>query len=184
MGHPRSGFAAFPSRGRPPAARQSRFRSGCSAQAGPAVAAQPYADMQSTRRAAGRGFTLVEVMAVCAVAAVLAGVALPAYRGQLLRSGRGDAVEALTRVQLIQERFHAQQGVYADSLLRLPGAPQGLSAQGRYQLHLAAADGGYRVVARPVPGSPQAGDNDCPELTLDVRLGFSSIGPDARCWNR
>ncbi|MBC7941844.1 MAG: prepilin-type N-terminal cleavage/methylation domain-containing protein, partial [Chitinophagaceae bacterium] len=54
-----------------------------------------------------RGFTLVEVAVVCAVCGVLAAVALPGYTGQLLRAGRADAVDALTRVHAAQARHHA-----------------------------------------------------------------------------
>ena len=49
------------------------------------------------------GFTLVELAVVCAIAGVLAAVALPSYQSHLLRAGRADAVDALTRLQMAQD---------------------------------------------------------------------------------
>ena len=132
-----------------------------------------------------RGFTLIEVAAVCAVVAVLAALALPSYQAQLLRAGRADAVEALTRVQLAQAQHHALHGLYATDLAALRGVPQPLSPQGRYTLALLATDAeGYRATASALPGSRQAGDHDCTTLSLEIVQGFARIGPSARCWNQ
>ena len=57
------------------------------------------------------GFTLIECTMVCAVAAVLAGLAFPSYRQQQLRMARLDAVDALTRLQAAQERYRAATGL-------------------------------------------------------------------------
>jgi len=54
----------------------------------------------NARRAGG--FTLVEVTIAATVAAVLASIALPSYRSQQLRAGRGYAGAALTRLQAAQ----------------------------------------------------------------------------------
>ncbi len=43
---------------------------------------------------------------------------------------------------------------------------------------------GFTATARPLPGSPQTADHDCPALELRVLDGFARRGPDARCWSR
>ena len=131
------------------------------------------------------GFTLVEVAAVCAVVGVISALALPSYQGYLLRAGRADAVNALTRVQLAQARFHAAHGLYASELSALRGVPQPLSAQGRYSLALRTQGAeGYRATAAALPGGRQAADTECAVLSVEVAQGFTHIGPAARCWNR
>ena len=46
--------------------------------------------------------TLIELMIVVAIVAILAAVALPAYRGYVLRSNRTEATATLLRVQAAQ----------------------------------------------------------------------------------
>jgi type IV pilus assembly protein PilE len=129
-----------------------------------------------------RGFTLVECAIVCAVAAILAAVALPSFRSQALRSARIDAVESLLKIQMAQEQYRAQSGLYAGEL----GALRGVSAQstqGRYTLGLALT-GPDSFVATASARGTQAQDNDCTQITLEVSQGFAHAGPTAACWNR
>jgi type IV pilus assembly protein PilE len=137
--------------------------------------------MRAHRRPAG--FTLVEVLTVLAVAAVLAGVALPAYRHELNKARRSDAVAALTRVQMAQERLRASQGLYSDDFGTLKVTDR--SNEGLYTLavQLTGPDS-YRAVATVAAGTAQAGDRECPQLALQVSGGFAQIEPSARCWNR
>lgn len=129
-----------------------------------------------------RGFTLVESLIACAVAALLAGVALPSMQGQRLRAGRLDAVAALTRVQAAQEQHRSQLGLYAGNLNALglinPNSPQGLYA---VRVQYAGPDS-YRATATAL--GRQAQDTGCAVLTLDVNLGFPTEGPQAQCWQR
>jgi type IV pilus assembly protein PilE len=137
--------------------------------------------MRSARHAS-RGFTLVEVAVVCAVAAILAGLAMPAFQGHALRAARLDAVQALSRIQLAQEAYRAQTGLYAGDLgaLRAVGA---VSQQGRYTLALALT-GPDSFVATASARGAQARDTDCMQITLEVAQGFAHAGPTAACWNR
>lgn len=130
-----------------------------------------------------RGFTLVEVLVTCAVVGVIAGVALPGYQSQLQQARRSDAVAALTRLQAAQERLQAGHGIYSADLAALQIAPR--SGEGLYDLRieLTGADS-YRAHAVARADGAQAGDAACAALTLEVRRGFASIGPSARCWNR
>lgn len=72
-------------------------------------------------RAPWGGFTLVEVMAVLVVAALLAAVVVPSYKANGRRAGRLDAVDALTRVQVAQEQFRSQHGLYSTDFQVLRG---------------------------------------------------------------
>jgi type IV pilus assembly protein PilE len=130
------------------------------------------------------GFTLVELCMATATVALLAAVALPSYRGQLLQAGRVDAVAALTRLQAAQEQHRAAHGLYAAQLGALRGVGA-VSPQGRYTVSLALQGAeGYRATATARAGGPQASDRECVELTLDVVQGFATAGPSARCWRR
>jgi type IV pilus assembly protein PilE len=130
-----------------------------------------------------RGFTLVEVLTTCALVGVVAGIAMPSYQGQLVKSRRADAVSALTRVQAAQERFRSANGFYSNALQPL-GLPA-RSAEGLYELAIEThAPEQYRATASAVAHGPQAGDGDCTQLVLDVTSGFAQSGPNARCWNR
>jgi type IV pilus assembly protein PilE len=128
------------------------------------------------------GFTLVELAVVCAMVGVITAVALPSYQSHLLRSGRADAVDALTRLQLAQAQHHAAHGLYANQLSVLRGVPQPASSQGLYSLALAGAGDGYRATA--AAQGRQRQDSECAVLSVEVAQGFTHLGPSARCWNR
>ena len=128
------------------------------------------------------GFTLVELAVVCAMVGVLTAVALPSFQSYLLRSGRADAVDALTRLQMAQARHHAAHGLYATELAVLRGVPQPHSAQGLYTLAVAGGGDGYRATA--VAQGRQRKDSECSVLSVEVAQGFTHHGPSARCWNR
>ncbi len=130
----------------------------------------------------GRGFTLVECLGVCAVAAVLVTVAWPTWRGHGLRAARLDAVSALTRLQTVQEQYRSLHGLYAAELSVLHGVAP-VSDQGRYTLALQrTGPESYRATA--LARGVQVHDAECGALTLDVQLGFATAGPGPQCWNR
>lgn len=131
---------------------------------------------------ARRGFTLVELLAAVALAALVLTWGLRSQQSQGLRSGRLDAVEALTRLQQAQEQHRSAHGLYASDLAALLGTAA-TSPQGRYAITLDRTGGeAYRATA--VAQGAQARDIDCASLTLEVRQGFVQTGPDARCWLR
>lgn len=128
-----------------------------------------------------RGFTLVELLVVLALAALLAGAAVPGYRAHLQRGARADAVDALTRLQGAQERFRSAHGLYAAQLA--PLALSERSPQGRYRIALApTGPEAYRATATSQGAGAE--DGECAQLTLEVNAGFATPGPHARCWNR
>jgi type IV pilus assembly protein PilE len=138
--------------------------------------------MRLPRPSAAAGFTLVETLIACTMAAVLMTLAVPAFRGHDLRAGRLDAVEALTRVQQAQEKFRSAHGLYAGDLGGLMGT-NGRSPQGRYAIAVAPS-GPMSYVATATAQGPQARDPGCERLTLVVNEGFATLGPNAGCWLR
>ncbi len=128
------------------------------------------------------GFTLVELAVVCAMVGVLTAVALPSYQSHLLRAGRADAVDALTRLQLAQAQYHAAHGLYATELSVLRGVPQPDSALGLYTLAVTGGGDGYRATAAAT--GRQRKDSECTVLSVEVAQGFTHLGPSTRCWNR
>ena len=133
--------------------------------------------------ASSGGFTLIEVLTVCAVVVVLATLALPAMDSQLRRGKRNDAIMALTRVQQAQDSYQYQNGHYAAEL-QLLGLP-GLSQQGLYTLRITdVSPDGYAATATALDGSSQAKDGACSTLKLRVAAGGAEYGPDSSCWNR
>jgi len=127
-----------------------------------------------------RGFTLVELMVVLALASLLVATAWPSYRAQTLRAARADAVDALTRLQLAQEKFRAAHGLYSGDLAQLGGARSRL---GHYAVSLSAS-GPDSYVARASALGAQGDDARCAVLTLEVDQGLGRIGPSPQCWNR
>jgi type IV pilus assembly protein PilE len=128
------------------------------------------------------GFTLVECVVVLAVAAVLAGVAVPSLRAQALRAARLDGVQALTRVQFEQEQYRALTGLYSNELSLLRGV-QPKSMQGRYTLSLRlTSPDAYQAVA--TASAEQQDDRECRAITLDVSEGYARFGPSPACWGR
>jgi type IV pilus assembly protein PilE len=120
------------------------------------------ASIQSARRRSLRGFTLIELMLVVAVAGILSGVAYPSFMGQLQKIRRADALVALLQVQAAQERWRSNNPSYGSS------AQLGLSetsSAGHYAIRVnAATELGYEVLA--TAQGVQAHDAACRYLRL------------------
>lgn len=130
-----------------------------------------------------RGFTLVEILVASVIGVLLTLMAWPSYRGQLVRAGRAEAIEALQRLQLAQERHRETFGGYASELGTVGFAPA--TAGGRYRIEM-KPNGveSYQAFAIAREGGPQDTDGACTALSVEVRQGFATLGPDGRCWNR
>ncbi|MCY4156865.1 MAG: type IV pilin protein [Gammaproteobacteria bacterium] len=142
-----------------------------------------------------RGFSLTELLVALAILALLAAAAAPLWQRQIERTRRLDAIDALLRIAVAQERFYLENGRYAGSSELQAAPPAGLGVagteRGYYALELRAlagdADSGYeaRAVARQ-PGA-QAEDEQCRMLALDStgrRSAETSGGANSSeaCW--
>ena len=142
-------------------------------------------------RKPARGFTLIELMLVMAVAGVLSGVAYPSFMGQLQKIRRSDALVSLIQVQAAQERWRSNNPSYG-SLAEIVVAPT--SGSGHYALQLTAhSENGYEVLA--TAQGVQSNDTQCRTMRLRIEGGnlVQSSGPDVvtdnasvanrQCWS-
>jgi type IV pilus assembly protein PilE len=126
------------------------------------------------------GFTLLEIVVVLAIVSIVGAMAVPAYQASLARAQRGEAIDALTKLQLAQESFRANHGSYALALPSLGGMGEPLK---NYRLDLVSAHaGGY--IARATALNRSAQHQGCGELSLTVADGQPALGPSHFCWNR
>lgn len=140
-----------------------------------------------------RGFSLMEILVVLAIAAFLMTLALPAFQEQMQRSRRLLATTELWELLLRQEQFFTSRRRYALDLAEL-GLPAGsgyyLDRDGRVQ----AEPGIYRIeVQEPASGQlrltatavgSQATDVRCARLWLTSagERGVAGGGDSRRCW--
>jgi type IV pilus assembly protein PilE len=59
-----------------------------------------------------RGFTLIEVMIVCAIIAILAAIAVPSYLDSVWKGKRGEAKAAILKALQAEERYYSQNNTY------------------------------------------------------------------------
>jgi type IV pilus assembly protein PilE len=127
------------------------------------------------------GFTLIELLITIVIVGILASIAIPTYTSYILKSHRIDAKNALSAVQLAEEKYRGNNLTYTSTLSDL-----GLSAaspQGYYTIAIAndASDSSYTATASVDTTSAQAKDvTACPTLTL-TQAGFVS-DQYASCW--
>lgn len=139
-----------------------------------------------------RGVTLVELLMVIVIIAILSSIAVPTYRSYVLRAQRTEATATLLRVQAAEEKFFAQNNIYAEDLTGAPPAGLGIpaiTASGYYDLRaeLLEEGSGYRIVASPRPGGGQYDDDKCREFTIDhngLKAAKDENGRDntRECW--
>jgi type IV pilus assembly protein PilE len=161
-------------------------------------------------RPESRGLTLIELMIVVAVVAILAALALPSYFDSVRKGRRSEAVAALAQVQQAQERWRANNALYADNDHLSNTWPAGLgigatTSGGLYTLRIDAPVDpslratGYTLSATAVSGTSQANDTNCSTMRVRLANGNLSYGgcggcaapadnialPDPhRCWSR
>lgn len=144
------------------------------------------------------GVTLVELMVVVVIVAILVGIAVPSYRGYMMRVNRVDATSALLRIAAAQEKFYLQASPaqYAENDAELTDAPPnglgiGTTERGYYILAVAAglngAGAGYTATADVDGGENQAADTECAVFRINeqgVRTAEDSLGADNTdvCW--
>jgi len=145
------------------------------------------------------GVTLVELMVVVVTVAILMAIAVPSYRGYMMRVNRVDATSALLRIAAAQEKFYLQASPaqYAENGGELANAPPnglgiGTTDRGYYILTVApdpdnGAGVGYIATADVDGGENQAADTECALFRINeqgVRTAEDSDGADNTdvCW--
>lgn len=141
-------------------------------------------------RAAGSGFTLVEVMVVVVVVAILSMIALPTYQDAVRKARRTDAKAALTTAAQSLERYateNASTGYSTATLSNTSGATvvaRASTDNGYYSLTL-DPKAATTYVLSATPQGTQA-DDGCKSFTLNQR-GERGVSADAtksaqECW--
>ncbi|MCC4620365.1 type IV pilin protein, partial [Xanthomonas cassavae CFBP 4642] len=77
-----------------------------------------------SQRAAGNGFTLIELMIVVAVVGILAAVAYPSYAEHIRKSRRAQAKADLVEYAQMAERSHTTNNTYASFRFLISPIPQ------------------------------------------------------------
>jgi type IV pilus assembly protein PilE len=159
--------------------------------AGRAIPGKPPARMLS-------GFTLMDLVAALAIAGLLACVAVPSYRAQVLRTHRSDARAALLALAAAEESFHATCNAYAAILDDASESSCGASSlkipadvgPGAYLLAVVSSDTkSWTATATAVAGGSQAADERCRVLSFSsagIRTASGTDGArnDEECWTR
>lgn len=139
------------------------------------------------------GFSLLELLVAASIAALLFGLGLGSYRGQMLRVGREEARMALRHAALLQEEHRLLTGAYAGSVKELGVERPWRSSGGSYTLHLnegppscAADDGVWRCFTLSAKARRDA-DEDCRLLYLNHQGDAGARDDrnresDDRCW--
>ncbi len=151
----------------------------------PAFIAQP-----PRQRHRVRGFTLIELMICVAIVGVLSSIAYPAFSSTIASTRRSDALLALMKVQLQQERFRGEHPSYGElSQLGLGSA----SPSRHYDIAVLNPSADGYVVQASALGSQQQ-DANCRHLRLTVdglNVVYASGATEAadnaaalnsRCW--
>ena len=141
------------------------------------------------RHAHQRGFTLIEILIVVAIIGLLVGIALPAYQGSVLRSGRAEAKNELLQVASDQERFFSSNNTYSTDPIPLDGTVDTtrVTQNSLYSIAVAACAGGAITncfVATATAQNTQT-DDDCTTLTFSSTGVRGATGASTdECWQR
>lgn len=153
-----------------------------------------------------RGYTLIELLLVISLLSLLTTIALPAYRGQVLRSHRALARATLIDLAAKLEVEALRTGAYPASFdFHLAGSDAALLGLDRYaitasgqvqpigspnglfeiRLEKAAAGAAFKLSATAI--NAQTDDRACATISLDAlgrRRPTAGSGPSGDCWSR
>jgi len=145
----------------------------------------------AVRRRALRGFTLVELMIVVAVAAILSTIAIGSYRSYSLRASRTDGRIVLLAIQQAQEKYFLSNNQYAQNIATVIAAPPaglginltaaGLTLAGDYTISFTVATPTTYTVQAVATGTQT---NDTPAcLTFWIDQSGNRFPADSTgCW--
>lgn len=141
-----------------------------------------------------KGFTLIELMITVAVVAILAGIAIPSYRNQMLKAHRADGKTALEEIVQRQAKLRANcrfYGVRSDTTNTCGTtaalssfAYPGTSKEGYYTLSVTLTGLGTQgYVATATATGGQTDDTACTPLTITISAANpEGVRAPTACW--
>jgi len=138
----------------------------------------------SSARRPVQGFTLIELMITVAVIALLATIALPSYRGYVVRANRTDAQQTLLRAAQALERYYVTNGSsgYTGATRATFGYTQSpISGAAVYQLDFPSMPSQSAFTIR---ATPQAGTVNANDGYLEITSTGVKIWQGHADWNR
>ena len=133
-------------------------------------------------RSGQHGVTLVELMIVVVIIGIIAMIAIPSYRQQVLRSGRSDAKAALMQTAQNLERCFTSTSTYTACVVLPAASPEGLYSVTAGDDDDEITGTTYLLTATPQDG--QAEDTACGSFTIDQAndRGITGTGTEDECW--
>lgn len=130
------------------------------------------------------GFTLIELMTVCAIIAILAAIAYPSYISSITKTNRRAAEACLSEYSNYMERYYTTNLNYSTTTAALPQMDCAATSQTgqNYEYQLASAStAAYQMEAIPI--STQATrDAQCGTLELDQTGDRTTSTNSTTCW--
>ena len=141
-----------------------------------------------------KGFSLIELVIVLAIAGILSAIAIPGYHDYITRAHRNDAKTALLDLAIRMENYYAKNNTYQTATIGVNNATDVLadpaSSEGFYRLAISQATATtYSLEATPINTQATA-DTHCQSLTFNHlgQKGVSaapsgmSTAPTVACW--
>ncbi len=128
-----------------------------------------------------RGFSLLELMIVVAVAAIIAAIAVPSYQEHTRKSRRAAATAALIDATSRQEQFFLDNKTYTTTIVAGGLNMTAVTESGTYSLSVDDPSGACPLercyLVRAIPQGVQDGDK-CGQLTVNS----DRVKTPSNCW--
>ena len=133
-----------------------------------------------------RGFSLIELMVVVAIAAILASIAVPTYRDYVMRGKLAEAFTMLASQRVKMEQFYQDLRTYDGACAAGTVAPPPTGKYFTYvynindQTYTLTATG---MASEGMPGFAFTIDQSNNRATTGVHTGWTAPSPN-NCWTR